>query len=265
MGLTTYDLQDLSKLKELERKLAYEDLRFYRSIAHSRLRKDAVLRRKLEESRSHKPTATKQSWSNWLWGSSSDQTQSTGEPFDSPMSEQQRKELYAVVEFDEKKANSNAFQDSETIKMRVAATLQKGSFGLRSDTSGQAEDILSVMFDVFHANVIQRPENFEAEISLGSFGIVEGTTPSSIHPQIVQVKGSADREESNPFFYLKFEKNPLDERADNALTVKMRHMEIVYYRGYVEAVYRFFRPPESRLESLEALLVSQICACVHRF
>jgi vacuolar protein sorting-associated protein 13A/C len=59
----------------------------------------------------------------------------------------------------------------------------------------------------------------------------------------------------DPFFFVKFENNPLDERADNALTVRMRHMEIIYHKGYVEAVYRFFKPPSSQLESVEALLV----------
>ena len=67
------------------------------------------------------------------------------------------------------------------------------------------------------------------------------------------IKGTKDTED--PFFFLKFENNPLDERADSALTVKMRYMEIVYHRGYVEAIYKFFKPPASQLESVEALLV----------
>ena len=40
----------------------------------------------------------------------------------------------------------------------------------------------------------------------------------------------------------------------------MRHMEIVYHKGYVEAVYKFFKPPESQLESVEALLVSSVAS-----
>ena len=38
-------------LEALERKLSYDDLRFYRSIARSQLRKDMASRRKLEEDR----------------------------------------------------------------------------------------------------------------------------------------------------------------------------------------------------------------------
>lgn len=58
----------------------------------------------------------------------------------------------------------------------------------------------------------------------------------------------------DPFFSLKFEHQPIDERADNALSVRLRHMEIIYSRGYVEAIFRFFKPPESQLESVGALI-----------
>ncbi|KAI8449131.1 hypothetical protein BY996DRAFT_193044 [Phakopsora pachyrhizi] len=48
-----------------------------------------------------------------------------------------------------------------------------------------------------------------------------------------------------PFLNLKFEHKPLDGRADNAITLKMRHMGIVYHPGYVEYINSFFQPPES--------------------
>ncbi len=47
------------------------------------------------------------------------------------------------------------------------------------------------------------------------------------------MKGQA---EEDPFFVLEVEQNPLDGHADNAVTVKMRHLEIIYHKGYVEAV-----------------------------
>ena len=67
--------------------------------------------------------------------------------------------------------------------------------------------------------------------------------------------------EAKPFFSASFEQNPLDGRADSALSVNMRSLEILYHRGYVEAIREFFRPPESQLESLAALLVKFSCYC----
>ncbi|THV04954.1 vacuolar protein sorting-associated protein 13 [Dendrothele bispora CBS 962.96] len=247
---------DVQDLNALERKLSYEDLRFYRSIARSRLRKDTALRKRLEAEKAKQQES--QSWGSWLWGSSSSSSSSTQDDalFGGSMTEEQRKELYEVLDYDEKSAVLEALQTPrDSLKARIVASLNRGSFALNSRSHSSSQEIMSINFDSFRANVLQRPDNLEASVSLGGFGVVDGTTKNSVHPQIVQVKDSSQREDSDdPFLFIKFENNPLDERADNALTVRMRHMEIIYHKGYVEAVYKFFKPPESQLESVEALL-----------
>lgn len=261
--------QDSKTLEDLEKKLAYEDIRFYRSIARSRARKDAASRMKVEEEKK-KQQAQSGGWTSWLWGSSGTSKSPVDPAFGGPMTDEQRQQLYDVLDYDEKSALAQSFQaPRDALKARVAAKLDKGSFALRTGPS-QREEVISVIFDVFQANFVQRPDNFEASVSLGDFGVFDGTTRNTLYHQIVQVKQttSSDRVEievteqhkpitnlDDPFFFVKFENNPLDERADNALTVRMRHMEIIYHKGYVEAVYRFFKPPSSQLESVEALLV----------
>lgn len=260
-------LKDLKDFESLERKLSYEDIRFYRSIARSRLRKDQALRRKLEEEK--KRQSSKQGWTSWIWGSSTDIISEEDPAFGKTMTADQRKELYDILDFDEKAALVESLQHSrDSMTVRISAKLNKGSFSLRTDPHGDAKEVTSVVFDVLQANFIQRPDNFEASVSLGELGVFDGTTKNTLHPQIVHVKntvntsdfavaevGHAQNRSREPFFFIKFEKNPLDERADNALTVRMRHMQIIYQRGYVEAIYKFFKPPENQLESVEALLV----------
>ncbi|KAJ4486135.1 vacuolar protein sorting-associated protein 13 [Lentinula aciculospora] len=250
---------DAQILQELERKLSYEDLRFYRSIARSRLRKDAALRKRLEAEKPKQPQ--KQSWGTWLWGSSSSTNETQEDPaFGGPMTEEQRRQLYDALDYDEKSAVLEALQvPRDSLKARIKATLNRGSFALRADPHDKAQDIISINFDVFQADVIQRPDNLEASVSLGGFAVYDGTTENSVHPQIVQVQQLDlqelhDNDKNEPFLFIKFENNPLDERADNAITVRMRHMEIIYHKGYVEAVYKFLKPPASQLESVEALL-----------
>lgn len=248
--------------------MLYEDIRFYRSIARSKLKKDAALRRKLDADKKQQPSQ-KQGWGSWLWGSSTSDAAQEDPAFGGPMTEEQRQQLYDVLDFDEKAALVDSLQASrDSLKMRVTAKLNKGSLGLKTDPHGKNIEVMSVVFDVFRANFIQRPNNFESSISLNSFRVFDGTTENSLYPQIVHVKAELEdkdggtltneADESNPFFFFKFENNPLDERADNALTVRMRHMEIIYHKGYVEAVYKFFKPPASQLESVEALLVGSI-------
>lgn len=265
--------QDLSDFERLEKKLSYEDIRFYRSISRSRLRKDDALRKRIEEEKKKRDQQKnqKQGWGGWLWGSS---TQSPQEDsiFGGNMTEEQRKELYAILDFDEKSTLVDTLQvPRESLKMQITAKLKRGSFTLRTDPHGECKEMISVVFDGFNADVIQRQGNFEMTVSLQDLSVYDGTTKNSLYPQIVRVKREADKvhtavepkEGENPaetyraedaFFLVKFENNPLDDRADSALTVRMRHMEIIYFKGYVEAVYKFFKPPASQLESVEALL-----------
>ncbi|KAF8974033.1 vacuolar protein sorting-associated protein 13 [Flammula alnicola] len=256
--------QDLQSFESLEKKLTYEDIRFYRSIARSKLKKDIALRKKLEaEKKTQQPQ--KQGWGEWLWGSSTTSTVQDDAVFGGPMTDEQRKQLYDVLDYDEKSALVDALQaPRDSLKMRITAKLNKGSFALKTDPHGKNAEVMSIVFDVFQANIIQRPDNLETSISLNGFKVFDGTTESTLYPQIVHVKAelnanqngtiAAQEEESNPFFFVKFENNPLDGRADSALTVRMRHMEIIYHKGYIEAVYKFFKPPSSQLESVEALL-----------
>lgn len=190
----------------------------------------------------------------------------------------------------------------EAMMLRVKAQLETGSLSLRTDPHGANRDLVSLNFDGFQLDLVQRPESFEAELALGGLRVFDGTCEGSVHDQIVRVKQSSsgtvtpfdvpevrdiprikpaeEREADDddgtdyfdqalvkspdlsspsasstpPFFSLKFEHNPLDGRADNALAVRLRHMEIIYHRGYVEAIFRFFKPPESQLESVGALI-----------
>ncbi|KAG5731737.1 Vacuolar protein sorting-associated protein 13 [Termitomyces sp. T112] len=255
---------EMHDIEALERKLSYEDIRLYRSLARSRLRKDQVLRNRLESER--RTRISQQSWTSWLWGSSTNATSDEDSAF-TTMTADQRKELYAVIDYDEKESLSESLQSPrDSLKARIAAKLNKGSFTLRTNSFGDAQDIISVVFDRFQANFLQRADNLEASISLGGLGVFDNTTPGSRYHQIVRVKDTKndavnpifsvceEKSQNDHFFFVKFEKSPLDERADSALTMHMRHMEIVYHRSYVEAIYKFLKPPASQLESIEALL-----------
>ncbi|TFK77101.1 vacuolar protein sorting-associated protein 13 [Pluteus cervinus] len=249
------DPADNSKIEALERKLSYDDLRFYRSIARSRLKKDLAAQKASTAAIAQRPKA--QGWVSWAWGSTEEKT-SLDSTLQGEMTEEQRKELYDVLDYDEKAALIESLSTApDFLKARLSAKLNKGTFAIRNRHTDTISDILSVVFDALQADVIQRPDNFEASISLVDLGVFDGTTTGTLHPKIVHVKDylpAVIGSTVEPFFFAKFENNPLDKRADTALTVRMRHMEIIYHRGYVEAIYHFFQPPESQLESVEALL-----------
>lgn len=212
------------------------------------------------------------SWTSWLWGTSPPDVASEEPIFQRQMTDAERKQLYEVLDYDERSAITEAFESRDALMLRGVAELKRGSFTLKTDPRGAVKNIISTVFDSFRADFTQRQDNFETSISLGGFSVYDGTTANTVHPQIIQVKNPSSKEvrprahgESvDPFFFLKFESNPLDQRADTALTARMRHMEIIYHKGYIEAISKFFRPPKSQLESVEALLVSMPIACMLR-
>ncbi|KIM32678.1 hypothetical protein M408DRAFT_326439 [Serendipita vermifera MAFF 305830] len=258
---------EAKELDDLDAKLSYEDLRFYRSISRAELRKDLQARRKMEEEKKKEQQARGGGWLNWAWGSSS--THDKEEILGVQMNDQRKKELFDALDYDEKASTAVAFEPpKDSLKARIKAKLQKGSLSLRSGPVASATDVTSIVFEDLCLKAVQRPTNFDAIVSLGDLHVYDGTTPHSQYPEIVRIKREGnldtsaaaltrigtDVEDENALLMVKFEQAPLDERADNGLTVKLKSMEVVYHKGYVEAIYNFFKPPETQMESVAALL-----------
>ncbi|KAI3625696.1 hypothetical protein CBS9595_001057 [Malassezia furfur] len=282
--------ESLDELKLLERKLDYRDIRLFRSIARREIRKehsDASATQKVEAKEANEAGTTEEAaktadgkaagnesnkggWFSWIWPSSG-QNQTKSEDVTPSLNTEQRKELYDAIEWDETTGSSLLAQlddlPPEVVKMHVTTQLRRGFLNLRDHATQR--DILSLVFDDFEGEMNQRVNNFDVSASLGALCVMDGTSSQTQYPQIVHVKDSPlqslttseaqeqveeQSDRRNPFFHLVFEHNPLDGRADNALSLKMRSMEIVYHRSYIESIIRFFTPPENELELIGALL-----------
>jgi vacuolar protein sorting-associated protein 13A/C len=227
-------------------------------------------RRKLEEEkRKHQKEYGGGGWLGRLWGSSS--TSSTEEILGVEMNDQRRKELFEALDYDEKASSAVAFEPPKnSLKTRIKAKLKRGSLSLRSGPVQSPFDVMSIVFEDLRVKGVQRPTSLDATVSLGDLHVYDGTTSNSQYPEIVRIKREDtprasvvaltriddDDDDDDALLMVKFEKDPLDDRADNGLTVKLKSMEVVYHKGYVEAIYAFFKPPETQMESVTALLVS---------
>lgn len=251
-------------LDQLERKLAYEDLRFWRSLARNQLRKENVGVKKAPE---------KRTWGSYIWGSSQQDQNAQDE---SQMDDEQRRELYAAIDFDEKQNLTEAVDmPREAVKLQVDMSLKTGSFTLRRDPHGKKTDMLRLLFDDFATEFIQRTDSTLIDLSLGGMRVYDGSTEGNLYEQMLQVKdappvpddqrieelgddGKAkdddEDEDDDPFFSLQLEQNPLDNHADTAVVVKLKAMEIIYNPNFVVQVTKFFKPPEKHMDSIGALM-----------
>ncbi|KAH7135967.1 hypothetical protein B0J11DRAFT_425934 [Dendryphion nanum] len=258
---------ETEELDKLERKLTYEDLRFWRSLARNQLRKENV---------GVKKPPPKQTWGNWIWGAKQEENKDDN----TQMTDEQRQELYNAIDWDEKKAITESVDmPREYVKMEVNLSLRTGSFTLKRDPHGKSENILRLLFDSFSTTFLQRTDSMFAKVALEGMRLYDGTTEGSLFPQIITIKDAApvpddqrieelnddettkeedgedgDEPKEDPFFQLSFEKNPLDGSADTALTMKLKALEFVYNPRFVEEVAKFFKPPERHMESIGALM-----------
>ncbi|CCU75520.1 vacuolar protein sorting-associated protein, partial [Blumeria hordei DH14] len=249
--------EEVSELEKLEWKLDYEDLRFWRSLAKNQLKKENVGVKKTNHAKS-------QGWVAWVWG-----TKPEEEDPQASLTQEQRKELYEAIDWDEKTALAESVElPKETVKMQISASLNTGSFTLKRNPHGNTIEVLSLYFDGFRASFLQRPESFLADLSLEGLRVNDGTTPGSLFTQIVRVKDAPehasqvsqndmDKDSYNiydPFFKIQFEKNPLDGESDMALTGKLKPLEIIWNPQFLVGIMEFFRPPERHMESIGALM-----------
>jgi vacuolar protein sorting-associated protein 13A/C len=258
--------EETKDLDALERKLTYEDLRFWRSLARNELRKENV---------GVKKPPPKQGWGSWVWGAKKEEHHDD----DTQMSEQQRKELYDAIAWNEKQSITEAIDmPREYVKMEVNMGLRTGSFTLKRDPHGKSKEILRLLFDSFSTQFLQRTDSMFVKVALEGMRLYDGTTEGSLFPQIITIKDAppvpddkrieeleddetakaddedGEEEKEDPFFQLSFEQNPLEGSADTALMMKLKGMEFVYNPQFVVQVAKFFKPPERHMESIGALM-----------
>ena len=254
-------------LDRLEWKLSYEDLRFWRSLARNQLKKENA-----EALRNRPPVQEQQQqqqgWLSWVWGSRPQQQEKQDETENTQITEEQRKELYEVIDWDEKTALAAEVDvPRDTVKIQIEASLSTGSFTLKQSPHANPRELISLHFDVFRAKGLKRPDSFLVDLSLGGLRVNDGTTPASLYKEIVRVKDAPtsraqkrlsmaelERSSDEAFFQFQLEQNPLDGQGDVAVTAKLKPLEIVWNPNVVVGVVDFFRPPERHMESINALM-----------
>ena len=262
------NLDESAALKQLELDLPYEDIRFYRSLAKSEMRKENALKPKQVAKQA-------QGWISWAWSGSTATSDQATEEGSTVLTEQQRKELYDAIEWDEKQALAEGVDaPRDSILLNISARLRTGSFTLKKSKFHDSEDIVQLLFDTFGAHFKQRPDSFIADLALEDMRILDSTMPGSLYKEMVRLKDNAegsDRRRSmklrdhsqeqseleeieDPLFFASFESNPLSGIAQSELIAKLKAMEIIYNAHCIETLQKFVKPPKSQMESITALM-----------
>ncbi|ANZ74777.1 BA75_01327T0 [Komagataella pastoris] len=249
----------LEQFENLEHELSYPDIRFYRSLARREFRKEkATSPSNTLSNQTEKNTSG--GWLSMIWGSSQKDSPVEESQDQLELTEEQRKELYDVIDFDEKQAITEAVEiPKDRVTLEVSSVLQKGFFAIKRTQN--SNNLCEVVFEGCYSEFFQRPDSFLARFQLDELRVEDGTE-NTLYKHIVNVKPLGDPElvahtpegKREPFFQLAFENNPLDGSADSSLTARMKSMTIFHNPKLIEDVARFFTPPKIHLETVGAII-----------
>ncbi|KAI9097290.1 hypothetical protein DFS34DRAFT_116945 [Phlyctochytrium arcticum] len=237
---------------ELERKLSFEDIVLYRSIALSRLRKKAI--KEAEHSvvpKKQEPATIRSSWSSWWNGTAANQEQSQKAETAGFLSDEQMKQLYDTIEFDPNSASAVVELPKDAKLIRIESQLRRGSLSLKESLN--SDNILSLVFEYFTAHVTQYVNSMTGDMSLGNMLLQDGTTSSTLYPNLIQPKRDTAEELGSSLFRMEFEHNPLDERADDAVSFVMLPLQIIYAPTAIRALVDFFSIPSDDMQTVSDL------------
>ncbi|ORX52050.1 hypothetical protein DM01DRAFT_1408497 [Hesseltinella vesiculosa] len=261
--------QQKDTLKKLEYDLSFEDIRFYRSIVKAKLRKEKI---RLQEEK--QKNANKGWFGSWWSSNTATSTSPSADSDDGDsivMTEEQKKELYDAIGFDEDvAAMENAIDmPKDTMKFTVRTQLNRGSFQLWRSPHSHKHELTSIVFENVAVEATQYLESIKVAASLGDLQLFDGMTPGTLYPQLIGVKKSSssgtlsllkqDHEcdgatNDQPFLSVMYQRKPFDKNADSAIKVLMRHLEIIYNPQVLLGILDFFKGPNTESESFNALV-----------
>ncbi|KAJ3171453.1 hypothetical protein HDU88_007532 [Geranomyces variabilis] len=244
--------EDLRTFEDMERKLSFEDIMLYRSIALSQMRKLPKVKKTIvPEVAAVKPSTWGSGISNWWSGKSQEQQTTASES--SILTDDQMKQLYDTIEFDPNAATPVVNLPKDAALLAIQSTLKSGSFSLK-ESPNAGEVLISLVFQDFNAAVTQFVAGSTGNITLGNMTLNDGTTPNTLYPTLIRAKN--DKQDvtqgqlQGPFFTMAVEHNPLDGRADDAVSIVMLPLEVIYNPLAIKALTSFFTPPKSESSAI---------------
>ncbi|KAL6941975.1 hypothetical protein ACO0QE_003138 [Hanseniaspora vineae] len=258
------DPTEESELQELHKKLPLEAIRFFRALARKEYSKEqlelshtlssATLSTSESTNQSNKKNAQNSNtkgggwFSSWWSAPTAEQSEEQSELI---ITEEQKKEFYDAIDWDENKSISEAVDIPEDrITLRIKNFLGKGSLKLKSKSNNAV--LGEMVFEDCQTDIFQKPKSFGVSFKLFQFTVEDGS-PNTLNKHIVKVN-NGNSAEKTPFFEVDFEQDPPHSEADSSLSLKLKSMSVYYHVHFLNTIIQFFKPPKKHYDTLSALL-----------
>ena len=218
-----------AEIDALERKLSYEDLYLYRSIART------------DAKRLTPPVVkSKGGWLSGWWGSNTaaatedssaasvalPQASTIGDLID----ESDVKALYDTIDFSEGAApGSPTALPADTEELGINLQLFKGSITLVSASGPTRNVVLAAEMGGLLGRILKRPTTVRAEFKMNHLELLERFVEGSLFPKLVASKNSNSFSmvDDGPFFSLAYDQLSSNPDADSFVQLKMKPLIVV--------------------------------------
>ena len=196
------------------------------------------------------------------WFSNDRDTGKNSKDDDLVMTEEQLRELYDAIDFNEQAAISlaNLELPRDQVRWKFAGSLKRGSITIKKKSA--STKLASMIFSDCNLVYLSRPTSSLTTFILRNF-VIEDGSPRSIFKEIIGAKSPVhtDRIDDigndmiNPLFTVVYENNPLDNSADSKLDVKLLGTTIFYHVHFLSEVFKFFAITESdQMDTIAAII-----------
>ena len=251
---------DEREFNELQKDLPFETITLFRMIAQTEHAKEKIASREQSQEIKEKENVEKsETAKNVSWLSSWWNTNKTSD--NTIMTEKQKQELYAIIEY-----NENEIKSSSNIKIKnnvpsswtewILCGFLRNGFLILQNKNSNGYKIAEIKFNDCLLNVSKRPDSFLVNFKLDDFKIEDGSENclfrNIVSPKMNICKGVDTIQESLVDF--SFENNPLDGEVDSRVSLKLLGTTIYYNVYFLTSILKFFQPQKKHLDTINAIM-----------
>lgn len=251
---------DERELGKLHTDLSFDMITLFRMIAKTEQAKERIASREqsaeIGEEKSESEESPKNG-GNWLssWWSGEKDTEET------IMTEEQKEELYAIIEYNEAEIKSSSTVQTKNnipnhwTEWTLHGSLKNGSILIQNKNTALSR-IGEIKFNDCDLNFNKRPSSFLFDFKLDEFKIEDGSA-DSLFKDIVSPKMALNPDgdiTQEPLVDFSFEQNPLDGKVDSRVSLKLLGTTIYYNVFFLTSVLRFFQPKKQHADTISAII-----------
>ncbi|KAL9658375.1 hypothetical protein ABK040_015695 [Willaertia magna] len=230
--------EEKKRLRELEEFLDFEDIIFFRELAHGELKIEK------EKNKDFLPK-TQKGWFGGWWGSGSQTTPTGEEPNAFELTDEQREELHRTIGYNAKEVAQSTELPDEYITNQFNFFLKKGELKLRTSkvkSSDNESAIVKGVYSNFRTEVgIRSSGSAVVRVTLDDFEVTDHFSDVTQFPKILSRRG----EKKGPLAEVFVESKPLNEESDLYIKLILQQVDIAINIPLIQKVLSFFVVPSN--------------------